>query len=363
MARKALDFTSASNSNSSKPIPADDTPPKPKKQCLSHGEFDISKVQDPTPHATVHGMLASLSPLKPSKYFEAELTDGNQCIRMVGLDKSQQVKLQPFFDKGLPVKLQNCQIKKNRFDQLEVIVRNSTQIELSPTKYNIKDLETIGSKEITLEDLDSCSEYEKVTVKVKVNHLDTPVIVSGGKRKQNVIIADTTGSATLTLWESDIGKLQEDESYHLIKLIVRIYQDQHYLSFPMSGATIHHIDDLQNVIEADTQQPMDETLHGVQVIGVPSLEAYLLCLKCKGKVQLHDDDEELGTCTKCNMTQLIASCTTQLTAKLFVQCGLTYYTFQAFGEMLRQITNNDEVQLKTSSKHHSLQCATTATLS
>lgn len=86
--------------------------------------------------------------------------------------------------------------------------------------------------------------------------------------------------------------------------------------------------------------------HGVQVIGVPSLEAYLLCLKCKGKVQLHDDDEELGTCTKCNMTQLIASCATQLTAKLFVQCGPTYYTFQAFSEMLSQITDNEEVTIK-----------------
>lgn len=57
-------------------------------------------------------MLASLSPLKPSKYFDAERTDGNQCIRIVGFDKSQQAKLQPFYDKGLPVKLQNCQVKK-----------------------------------------------------------------------------------------------------------------------------------------------------------------------------------------------------------------------------------------------------------
>ena len=179
---------------------------------------------------------------------------------------------------------------------------------------------------------------------MKVNHLDTPVIVSGGKRKQNVIIADTTGSATLTLWESDIDKLQEQESYHLIKLIVRINQGQHYLSSPISGATIYHIDDLQDVIEADTQQPMDQTLHGVQVIGVPSLEAYILCLKCKGKVQLQDD-QELGTCTKCNMTQLVASCATQLTAKPFIQSGFSYYTFQAFGEIL-QITNNEEITIK-----------------
>ena len=137
MARKALDFTSASNSNPNKLIPVDNAPPKPKKQRLSHGEFDVSAVQDPTPHATVHRKLASLSPLKPSKYFEAELTDGNQCIRMVGFDKSQQVELQPFFDKAILSNCRTAKSKKKRFDQLEVIVRNSTQIELSPTKYNI----------------------------------------------------------------------------------------------------------------------------------------------------------------------------------------------------------------------------------
>lgn len=165
MVRKALDFTSspknkelqdmsvASNSKPSKqwPTSVDDAPPKPKKsstnpgdfhdtssmedsptkpkkQCLSTGKVDISTVEDPTPHATIHRMLASLSPLKPSKYFEAELTDGSKCIRMVGFDKSQQVT------KAFPSNSKTAKTTKKRFDQLKVIVRNSTQIELSPTK-------------------------------------------------------------------------------------------------------------------------------------------------------------------------------------------------------------------------------------
>ena len=207
-----------------------------------------------------------------------------------------------------------------------------------------------------MEELDSYGEYERVTVNVKVNHLDTPVVASGGKHKQNVIITDATGSGTLTLWESDIGKLQEQESYQLVKLIVQIYQGQHYLSFPMSGATIHNIDDLQDIFEATTpEQPMDETLHGAKVIGVPSLEAYLRCLKYKSKVKLHDDDEELGTCTKCNMSQFVGSCTTQISAKQYIQSNITYYTFQVFGEMLSEIANNKEVTIKISSKHQSSQ--------
>ena len=44
------------------------------------------------------------------------------------------------------------------------------------------------------------------------------------------------------------------------------------------------------------------------------------------------------------MTQLVASCATQLTAKLFIQSGLSYYTFEAL-EIL-QITNNEEITIK-----------------
>ena len=32
-----------------------------------------------------------------------------------------------------------------------------------------------------MEELDSYGEYERVTVNVKVNHLDSPVVASGGK--------------------------------------------------------------------------------------------------------------------------------------------------------------------------------------
>ena len=77
-------------------------------------------------------------------------------MRVVGLDKLQQSELQSFFDKQQPVKLCNCQVKPSNANKLEVIVNFFTHVELSPTKYDIKDLQSVGSKEIVLSDLDSC---------------------------------------------------------------------------------------------------------------------------------------------------------------------------------------------------------------
>lgn len=132
------------------------SPTEAKKQCVYPEFKDISSLQQPVPHANVYGILASLSPLKPSKYFEGELTDGTECMRVVGLDKLQQSELQSFFDKQQPVKLCNCQVKQSNANKLEVIVNFFTHVELSPTKYDIKDLQSVGSKEIVLSDLDSC---------------------------------------------------------------------------------------------------------------------------------------------------------------------------------------------------------------
>ena len=68
-----------------------------------------SKITTPDEHATVTGLLASLSPIKPSRYFNGELTDGEFVVRLVGFDKAIQRQLLPFSDYGIPVTLSNSE--------------------------------------------------------------------------------------------------------------------------------------------------------------------------------------------------------------------------------------------------------------
>ena len=86
------------------------TPPKVSK--TDSPPLSPSTIQSPHTNATVH---ASLSPIKPSRYFDGELTDGDSVIRVVGFDKHQREKLRSFSDENLPITLKNCQIKLNRF--------------------------------------------------------------------------------------------------------------------------------------------------------------------------------------------------------------------------------------------------------
>ena len=96
-------------------------------------------------HASVTGMLASLSPLNPSyqhtKYFNGELTDGHSIMRVVGFDKAKQQELKGFCDYSIPIILRDCQIQQNKFSNIfEVVVKSHTKIEVSQFKFDVADI-------------------------------------------------------------------------------------------------------------------------------------------------------------------------------------------------------------------------------
>ena len=57
--------------------------------------------------------------------------------------------------------------------------------------------------------------YQRVVCEVKVIRVDEEMVVSGGMRKQDVVISDSTGTGRLTVWENKIGKVEEGVCYNL----------------------------------------------------------------------------------------------------------------------------------------------------
>ena len=43
------------------------------------------------------------------------------------------------------------------------------------------------------------------------------------KLKQDIIVADATGTAKLTLWEDNVNSLEQGHSYKLVDYVVRIW--------------------------------------------------------------------------------------------------------------------------------------------
>lgn len=141
-------------------------------------------------------------------------------------------------------------------------------------KFKVEDLKIIGAKKISLSELPTRREYDRTIVQDYVLKLDIPKIVGGGKRKQDITIADTTASTILTVWEEDIRTLKLEQSYQFNCVTVRTFQGKFNLSLPLMGASIEEIDDLEDIVEesADADN-IDEVIQEAKVIAVNQLEA------------------------------------------------------------------------------------------
>ena len=113
--------------------------------------------------------------------------------------------------------------------------------------------------------------FQKVTVNVKVLEVKETVPIAG-KRKQDIIIADQTGTAKVSLWEEHIDTMRDGACYQLKNFTIRDFQSTRYLSMSKEGTEITSTVAQQS----DTEEVI--TLENVMVIGVPHLNIYKDCL-------------------------------------------------------------------------------------
>ena len=327
MAKRSLDFNEPQSTPKKKSKEATE-------QLMPLSPTDITSTDRDT---TINGIIACLSPVRPSKYFDGELTDGNTIIRFVGFRKEQQRRLHSYCEQKQPITLKNCEVQLNKFNhQLEILLKNDTQIEM---QFSVPDMKTVGSQEIQLNELSEQDEYDKVTIKAQVIKVNEPQKFGPGKLKQEVIIADSTATAKLMLWESDVNMLLETKSYQMRKLVVRSYLQKNYLSVPSTGSTIEETDYLENVIaEPESSSDDDEFLAAVTVAGVQQLEAIYTCINCKKGIPAALN-ETMATCDNCKTMQKMS--TKRQTAKLFNDNSQQHIALRAHDDFLKAIAQTD----------------------
>ena len=283
----------------------------------------LDLLEQPVANASLHGALTSLSVVKKgrnSTYFDGTLYDGHRQIRSVGFLPGQQKKLDNFFVNKKAVNFQNCEVKQSRQGhQMEIILMNGTEISeseknLDPSVFTMTEPE---ATHITLSELSSLENFRRVSIEVKVVSKMEPMFVSGGKKKQDVMIGDLTGTTKVTLWEQYVDSLNVDESYRLENFVVREYASQKYLSMPRSGSEITPIDNIGEV-EQPVSSATSTEISNPETIGVLQLDTYKACLKCKARVE--PLTPPLGRCSNvgCSMMQRYDRCPNQLSAKLLV---------------------------------------------
>ena len=98
--------------------------------------------------------------------------------------------------------------------------------------------------------------------------------VSGDITKQDVAIADSTGTVMLTLWEADTGQVTEDTTHHFSNMMVRSYQGCMYFSMSKQVGSITWSEVDIGEVANNNHSEVDTTIHATEVAAVITIESY-----------------------------------------------------------------------------------------
>lgn len=218
-----------------------------------------------------------------------------------------------------------------------MLVTKTTTVEKSDKKYNISE-DDGGEKVIPLKGLSGIPPFTRVTCEAKVVQVEEPTETANGKTLQNVMIADSSGMAKVTLWESDVHKLEADKSYRFSKMMLREFRGQTQLSSTKDESLMEEIDDL-GVVHEDDDLLLSSAIEEATIVGVFSLEKYSTCLKCNGKIT--NAKGEIGTCSKCGMLQCLEACKEEVAAQMMIKSSTGNTMLKAYGKVLQQIAGEE----------------------
>ena len=223
---------------------------------------------------------------------------------------------------------------------METMLKANTTIVKSDNPIDVDG--AFDKTETTLAQIDECANYDNVTVQCKVIVKKQVMCVPIGKKKREVLVADSTGTGRVILWEEHVDDVDEQRSYLLKNFVIREYMSVKYLEM---GKDVGEIEEIADIGEVDTKSDMlkEEVLQvwkNAVVIAVPKLDVYKACLVCKARVEPSIPPFE--QCSKCAIQQRIDFCKEQTTAKLLIMANSKMMTLSAFGKMVFEIAGVNE---------------------
>lgn len=279
-------------------------------------ELDDLDDTEPVPHASLHGVIKSLSPMRKgrkSDFFEGKFYFNNKSSpsRFVGFARRHHDTLKKMKEEKQPVHFDDIEIMKaRRGDKMEFLVKSSTNISKSPKKFDPESFLN-ESDTCNINQLDKRQPYEKISLQVKAVKI---LRNCTGKNIQKVLIADSTGLCKCTLWEQFMGKLEPGKSYRLTEFYIREFQNKKSISNSMQGSKKY-----QNLtlLETRTSTKMKEKFPKRSVIAaILNFERYQACMRCKSRVEPIASNQ--GS-EDCRTLQRINLCTHHISAKLLMK--------------------------------------------
>ena len=273
-----------------------------KREREEDEEIDVSSVKCVSPVKKVRGVVLEVSPMRKGKtgtsFFDGRISDGVSSMRFVGFDSKVRRRIVEYEGKDTAVTLSKCEIKRGRHDGdgLEVHVKNATEVVKSEKKFDVSKERTQKDEVTDIRSVEGLVLYQRVTVEGKVVELEQMKEVSGGKKKQDLVVADSTGSIRLTIWEEVIGLVVEGKCYRFAGMMVREFKGRKFLSTSKTESKVEEIPDIGQVEIPEKEEVQEEEsssgglaklVKEVRVVGVDRLTHYSGCLKCSARVEVN----------------------------------------------------------------------------
>lgn len=241
--------------------------------------------------------------------------------------------------------MDNCEVKESTYSaNLEILVRKSSDLQKSPLEFDVDPamFDTMKQLCVSLDQLSTLANFQMVSIIIKVLSVSDIVDISSQEKtllKQECIVADSTGTTKIVLWERNANMFHVNSSYELKGLQVRIYQHQKYLSLSKDEFSMTAIDDIGEVMKS-TQQSFStmETFTNCLIIGVRSLSSFHACYSCNSKVAATSD--VLANSSQCGTTQVFANCKERHTARVDIKNNDTVKTISVFSPLLDIFCDN-----------------------
>ena len=268
-------------------------------------ELTVSNLSSPSRNTTVHGVMTCVSPVRKGrknsavKYFDGKVADGTGAMRVICFNAKLRAALLKSVEEKTAIAIKNCHVQKSRTggDDLEIVIDSSSKIDESPVTIDITTLPP--TRFSTLDAVLLTTPNQELNFHAKVTAVDDAVQVKEWK-KQDITIADSSGSLKLVAWEDAVGKLDEGKSYSFTSATVKLYADETFVSLGPRSQFVE-IDDIGDIDETPlSSSGQDSRVMIISVVGVKNILRYPCCPSCKGRVEVEVNG--IATCGKCHMT-------------------------------------------------------------
>ena len=265
-----------------------------------------------SPYKDVHGYIHSVSEIqipanpKSARSFDFTIQENQEDTRVIFFTAEKKDELKRREEAKLPTSLTSISPQKRRYgDGVEYKMNKYSRIERAKNlAFQWKASNTDQSDQI----LQSAPNGQSVGLKAKVLFKGDKETVYSKHAKKNltkcdIVVADTTGAITVTLWESQIAKVEQHSCYHFKELKLNWYKKKYLGSSTKTTIKKCENIDIPGGITSETEniKPNEKAKKKITgtIMAVEIKKTYI-CINCKYKIP---DTPELNIikCPKCNL--------------------------------------------------------------